>query len=167
MTGSVKIRPFEAPDWPEVWEILAEAFRSGDTYAFSPDIAEADARRIWIEAPAATFVAIGGKDRVLGTYYIKANQPALGAHVCNCGYIVAAKARKQGIASVMCDHSQREAIARGFRAMQYNLVVSTNEGAVRLWKKHGFHIAGTLSGAFRHARLGYVDAYVMYKQLQT
>jgi L-amino acid N-acyltransferase YncA len=167
MTGSVKIRPFEAPDWPEVWEILVEAFRSGDTYAFSPDISEAEARRIWIEAPAATFVAVDGQDRVLGTYYIKPNQPALGAHVCNCGYIVAAKARKRGIASVMCDHSQREALARSFRAMQYNLVVSTNEGAVRLWKKHGFQIIGTLPGAFRHARLGYVDAYVMYKQLQT
>ena len=167
MSGSVRIRPFEAPDWPEVWKILAEAFRSGDTYVFSPDISEAEARRIWIEAPAATFVAVGGQDRVLGTYYIKPNQPALGAHVCNCGYIVAAEARKRGIASVMCHHSQREALARGFRAMQYNLVVSTNEGAVRLWKKHGFQTVGTLPGAFRHARLGYVDAYVMYKQLQT
>jgi ribosomal protein S18 acetylase RimI-like enzyme len=167
MTEPVKIRPFEEKDWPPVWEILAEAFRAGDTYAFSPDISEADARQIWIEAPAAVFVAVGGQNRVLGTYYIKPNQPALGAHVCNCGYVVAAAARRRGIASTMCGHSQREAVARGFRAMQFNLVVSTNEGAVRLWKKHGFQVVGTLPGAFRHIRLGYVDAHVMYKHFQT
>jgi ribosomal protein S18 acetylase RimI-like enzyme len=67
----------------------------------------------------------------------------------------------------MCVHSQAEALALGFRAMQFNLVVSTNDTAVRLWKKLGFQIAGRLPGAFRHLRLGYVDAYVMYKQLAT
>jgi ribosomal protein S18 acetylase RimI-like enzyme len=104
-------------------------------------------------------------NEVLGTYYIKPNQPALGAHVCNCGYIVAKEARGRGIAAEMCQHSQREAISRGFRAMQYNLVVSTNEVAVRLWKRQGFEVVGTLPQAFRHPRLGYVDALVMYKQL--
>jgi ribosomal protein S18 acetylase RimI-like enzyme len=166
-SDAVDIRPFAEQDWPEVWKILAEAFRPGDTYAFSPDISEGDARGVWIEAPAATFVAVDRQGHVIGTYYIKPNQPALGAHVCNCGYIVAEFARKRGIASALCAHSQREASARGFRAMQYNLVVSTNDGAVRLWKKHGFEVVGTLPGAFRHARLGFVDAYVMYKQLIT
>jgi ribosomal protein S18 acetylase RimI-like enzyme len=76
------------------------------------------------------------------------------------------EARGQGVASTMCEHSQREAVARGFRAMQYNLVVSTNESAVRLWQRHGFDIVGTLPKAFRHPKLGFVDAFVMYKQLQ-
>jgi ribosomal protein S18 acetylase RimI-like enzyme len=116
--------------------------------------------------PAATFVAQGAGQRVLGTYYLKPNQPTLGAHVCNCGYVVAEQARGQGIASAMCEHSQSEARALGFRAMQFNLVVSTNEGAIRLWRKHGFAVVGVLPGAFRHARLGYVDALVMYKQLE-
>ena len=102
---------------------------------------------------------------LLGTYYIKPNQPGLGAHVCNCGYIVAAAVRGQGIASRLCEHSQEEARRLGFRAMQFNLVVSTNTGAVRLWQTLGFPIVGTLPGAFNHPRLGYVDAYVMYKQL--
>ena len=91
---------------------------------------------------------------------------ALNARLWHCGYIVAEKARGKGIASEMCRHSQREAISHGFRAMQYNLVVSTNEGAVQLWKRHGFEIIGTLPKAYRHPRLGFVDAFVMYKQLE-
>ncbi len=162
----IAIRPFEDRDWPATWAILEPVFRSGETYAFSPDITEAEAREVWVDRPAATFVAVEASGRVLGTYYIKPNQPSLGAHVCNCGYIVAASARGQGIASAMCEHSQREALARGYRAMQYNLVVSTNEEAIRLWKKHGFTVVGALPLAFRHPRFGFVDALVMYKLLE-
>ncbi len=163
----IKIRPIEDPDWDAAWRIIEPVFRAGETYAFSPDITEEEARRVWVDVPSATFIAVDDGNEVIGTYYIKPNQPALGAHVCNCGYIVAASARGKGIASEMCRHSQHEAVSRGFRAMQYNLVVSTNEAAVRLWKRHGFDAIGTLPKAFRHPRLGYVDAYVMYKQLGT
>lgn len=162
----VGIRLFEEKDWSALWRIVAPVFRAGETYAFSPDITEEEARKVWIKTPSATFVAAEANNEILGTYYIKPNQPALGAHVCNCGYITAEKARGRGIASDMCRHSQREAASRGFRAMQYNLVASTNESAVRLWKKHGFDIIGALPKAFRHSRLGFVDAYVMYKQLE-
>ncbi len=164
----ILILPFEPRHWPAVWRILQPVFRAGETYAFALDITEEEARRVWCEVPAATFVALNGEDakhEMLGTYYLKPNQPALGAHVCNCGYVVAEQARGQGVASAMCEHSQTEAQARGFRAMQFNLVVSTNEGAIRLWKKHGIEVVGVLPGAFRHARLGYVDALVMYKEL--
>ena len=161
----IRILPFEEKAWPALWQIIQPVFRAGKTYAFSPDITEDEAHRVWIDMPEATFVAKDDNNRLVGTYYIKPNQPALGAHVCNCGYIVAETARGKGIASEMCTHSQREAVGRGFRAMQYNLVVSTNTGAVRLWKRHGFEVVGTLSEAFRHPRHGFVDAYVMYKIL--
>jgi ribosomal protein S18 acetylase RimI-like enzyme len=163
----VNIRSFEEGDWAAVWRIVEPVFRAGETYAFSPEITEEEAYLYWVEMPSATFVAEDEKNDILGTYFIKPNQPALGSHVCNCGYIVADHAHRRGIASAMCIHSQREAIARGFRAMQYNLVVSTNETAVRLWKRLGFGVVGTLRGAFRHPRLGFVDAFVMYKQLET
>ncbi len=161
----LNIRPIESNDWPAAWQIIEPVFRSGESYAFSPDITEEEAYKVWIDIPEITFVALDSRNSVLGTYYIKPNQPALGAHVCNCGYIVAADARGRGIASAMCEHSLQEAVARGFRAMQYNLVVSTNESAVHLWKKHGFNIAGTLQNSFRHLRFGYVDSYVMYQEL--
>lgn len=161
----IEIRPFATDDWPATWRIIEPVFRAGETYAFSPTITEAEAHTAWIETPSATFVAVDTDGALLGTYYIKPNQPGLGSHVCNCGYIVAEAARGRGVASALCEHSQREAIGRGFRAMQYNLVVATNEVAVRLWQRHGFDAIGVLPQAFRHARLGFVDALVMYKQL--
>ena len=159
------IRKYQASDWSSVWPILHGTFQTGDTYSFDPESTEADIHKAWIELPAATYVACSDTGSVLGTYFIKPNQPGLGAHVCNCGYVVAPEAQGQGIASSLCEHSQAEAVAMGFRSMQFNLVVSTNERAVRLWQKLGFSIVGQLPGAFRHQRLGFVDALVMFKQL--
>lgn len=162
---SAVIRRFEPTDWPAVWSLLQATFEAGDTYAFAPESAEAAIHQAWIEAPSRTFVACGSDGKLLGTYFIKPNQPGLGAHVCNCGYVVAPEAQGQGIATAMCEHSQAEAVTLGFRAMQFNLVVATNERAVRLWQRLGFSVVGSLPGAFNHRRLGYVDALVMYKEL--
>ncbi|MCM2369208.1 GNAT family N-acetyltransferase [Aporhodopirellula aestuarii] len=160
------IRLFEEADWNATWRIVEPVFRAGDTYPYSPDITRDEAFDVWVAIPQATYIAIDDENgAILGTYYIKPNQPAQGSHVCNCGYIVSDAARGRGVASQMCEHSQQEAVRRGFRAMQYNLVVATNEGAVRLWQKLGFQIVGTLSEAFKHPILGYVDAHVMYKKL--
>lgn len=152
-------------DWPALWPILEPVFRAGETYAFSPAITPGEAHRVWMELPAATYIARDASGVLLGTYYLKPNQPGLGDHVCNCGYIVAEGMRGRGVARAMCVHSQSEAISAGFRAMQFNLVVSTNLVAVQLWQKLGFAIVGTLPGAFRHPRQGCVDAYVMFKRL--
>ena len=160
------IRRFKSSDWPAVWAVIGPVFRAGETYAFSPEISEEEAHAIWVEIPRATYVDVEDGGKVLGTYYIKANQPALGSHVCNCGYVVSKDAEGQGIASRMCVHSQEEAISLGFTAMQYNLVVATNENAIHLWKKHGFQGVGSLPKAFRHSRHGLVDALVMYKVLK-
>ena len=162
----IKIRRFEEKDWMEVWPIIEKVFRKGETYPFSPEITEDEARNAWIHIPAVTYVALNDKKEIVGTYYIKPNQPGLGSHVCNCGYIVAKDTYGRGIGSAMCAHSQSEAKKIGFKSMQFNLVVSTNERSLRLWKKHGFQTIGVLPKAFNHKWLGYVDALVMYKQLE-
>jgi ribosomal protein S18 acetylase RimI-like enzyme len=159
------IHKFEPRNWPAVWQIIEPVFRAGETCAYPPDISESDAHKSWIEAHPAVYVA-KSDDSILGTYYLKPNQPGLGSHVCNAGYIVGEKARGQGVATFMCQHSQDEARRMGFRAMQFNIVVSTNESAVRLWQKLGFEIVGRLPDAFNHSKLGFVDAFVMYKHLQ-
>lgn len=159
------IRPIEESDWDAVWSVIEPVFRAGETYAYAPDITPEEAHRNWVALPAATFVVEDEDGVLLGTYYIKANQPGQGAHVCNCGYIVADAARGRGIATEMCMHSQTVARTLGFQAMQYNLVVASNEGAVRLWQSLGFDIVGTLPGAFDHPKLGMVDAHVMFKKL--
>ena len=160
-----EIREYREADWPNVWTILRETFRAGDTYVFRPQCSEAEIHAVWIEVPAKTFVACDSDGLIVGTYFIKPNQPGLGAHVCNCGYVVAPRAQGKGIASDMCRHSQAEAIAMGFRAMQFNFVVSTNTRAIRLWERLGFSVVGRLPGAFHHLELGYVDALVMFKSL--
>lgn len=163
----ISVRRYQESDWPVLWPLLQATFASGDTYAFSPESNEAEIHTAWVGVPAATYVACAPDGNLLGTYILKANQPGLGSHVCNCGYVVMPEAQGQGVASAMCEHSQREAVSMGFLAMQFNLVVATNERAIRLWKKLGFHVVGTLPRAFRHQRLGFVDALVMYKELAT
>ena len=161
----VTIRRFEQKDWAATWRVIEPVFRAGETYAFPQDITESEAYQLWVAKPSATYLALDEDDNVLGTYYLKPNQPGAGAHICNCGYIVSEAARGQGIASKMCAHSQKEAQLEGFLAMQYNLVVSTNQVAVRVWQKAGFSIIGTIPKAFNHPQEGLVDAYIMYKEL--
>jgi L-amino acid N-acyltransferase YncA len=161
----MNIRPFQESDWPGVWHFIKPVFRAGETYPYPRDISEEEAHKQWVSIPKETYVAINQEGNILGSYYIKPNQIGLGDHICNCGYVVAENARGQGIAFQMCEHSQREAVAQGFRAMQFNFVVSTNGSAVHLWKKLGFDIIGTIPEAFRHPLHGYVDAYIMYKRL--
>ncbi len=162
----MNIRPFANDDWDDVWKILEPIFRAGETYPFPRDISKEEARRKWTGGPNTVFVreeATTGT--VVGTYYLKPNYDGPGAHVCNCGYAVAAWARGKGVASGMCEHSQAEAISRGFRAMQFNLVAASNEGAVGLWIAQGFEIVGTVPDGFLHPTIGFVDAHVMFKRL--
>lgn len=160
----MNIRAATQDDFEQIWPIFRDIAAAGDTYAYPRDINREQARQLWLELPRQTFVA-EEEGRILGTYYIKTNQAGPGSHVCNCGYMVSAAARGRGLASAMCEHSQQVALALGYRAMQFNFVASTNEGAVRLWSKLGFATVGRLPGAFHHPRLGDVDALVMYKWL--
>ncbi len=162
----LQIRPFQAEDWPALWPILQATIAKGDAYAFSPDSSEAEIYHAWIELPQVNYVATRDDGVLVGGYMLKPNQPGLGSHVCNCGYVVAEQTRGQGIAAQMCAHSQELAQHLGYHAMQFNFVVSSNLAAVHLWQKLGFSIVGTLPGAFAHTSLGYVDAHVMFKQLE-
>ena len=162
---TVSIREFQPVDWPTLWPILHSVFSRGDTYTYPPDATEDQIHALWIERPEATFVACNGAGEVIGSYYIRPNQQGNAGHVCNCGYVVAEAARGAGVAAQMCAHSQGQAIERGYLAMQFNFVVSTNTGAVRLWQRLGYEIVGTLPRAFRHPQAGLVDAHVMYKWL--
>ena len=160
------IREATREDFDKIWPIFHEIAAAGETYAYPRETTKEDAQKLWIDYPRKTYVfeEDGG---VLGTYFIKTNQAGPGDHVCNCGYMVSSKARGKGIATVMCDHSQKVAIELGYKAMQFNFVASSNEGAVKLWNELGFETVGRLPKAFYHPIKGYVDALVMYKWLET
>ena len=151
-------------DRDAIWAILEPMIRLGETYALPLDMNKQQALEYWFAADKETFVW-KENDAVLGTYFLKANQQGGGAHVANCGYVTAPAAQGRGIARQMCLHSMERARERGFRAMQFNLVVSTNERAIKLWTSLGFEIVGRLPLAFAHPTLGLVDALVMYRQI--
>ena len=160
----MNIRPITAADFDQVWPIIQAVVQNQETYALDPAMDRDAAWKLWVELPKATFVA-ERDGQILGTYYIKPNAAGPGSHVCNCGYMTAEAARGQGVASALCAHSLETGRELGFLAMQFNSVVSTNQVAVALWKKHGFEIAGTLPKAYRHRTQGLVDCYVMFRAL--
>lgn len=160
----LRIRVAQSDDREAIWSILEPVMRAGETYLVARDASLEDVLGFWFSRGHEVFV-VEEDGGIIGTYFLRANQGGGGSHVANCGYVTATAATGRGVASVMCAHSLEQARARGFKAMQYNFVVSTNERAVRLWQKHGFRIVGQLPGAFLHPQQGYVDAYVMYREL--
>ena len=169
------IRP-AADDDDAIWTILEPILREGEAYTLPRDWSRREALAYWRAADHAVFVAQGVSDQardqardqasdILGTYYLRPNQKGGGAHVANCGYATHPRARERGVASAMCVHSLEFARRQGFTAMQFNFVVATNESAIAVWTRHGFDVVGRLPGAFRHPRLGMVDALVMYRAL--
>ncbi|MCC6198590.1 MAG: GNAT family N-acetyltransferase [Burkholderiales bacterium] len=151
-------------DFDQIWPIFKEIASAGETYAYPRDVTREQAAALWMDAPRKTYV-FEEDGTILGTYYIKTNQSGPGDHVCNCGYMVSSRARGRGLATALCEHSQRIARELGYEAMQFNFVASSNEGAVRLWSKLGFATVGRVPKAFRHPAEGYVDALIMYKWL--
>lgn len=160
----VLIRNATREDAGAIADILLPTIREGATYALDSDMREAEVLAYWMAPEKETFVAVED-GRVLGTYYMQPNQAGGGRHVSNCGYVTSPRARGRGIARRMCEHSLDHARSRGYRAMQFNFVVSTNDRAVRLWESLGFEIVGRLPGAFLHPTTGFVDAFVMFRAL--
>ncbi|MCM5705400.1 GNAT family N-acetyltransferase [Larsenimonas salina] len=161
---TLTLRPVRPEDKDAFWHIFEPILRAGTTYALPRDMQPARAWAYWGEAPLETWVA-EDQGSVLGSYYLKANALGGGAHVGNCGYIVADHAQGRGIASALCAHSLERARAQGFKALQFNCVVSTNTRAIALWERFGFQTVGRLPGAFSHPEMGEVDALVMYQRL--
>ncbi len=162
---SVLIRAATPADEDAVWSIFHAVIAPGDTYVFDPQMSREEALAYWFRPDTHAYVAESG-GQVVGSYIFKPNQPALGSHVANAAFMVSPAARGSGVGRRMGEHCLAEARRLGFRATQFNIVVSTNEVAVRLWQQLGFQIIGTLPGAFRHAQRGFVDAYVTFQTLQ-
>jgi ribosomal protein S18 acetylase RimI-like enzyme len=160
----MQIRLAQDNDRNAIWRILESAIRAGETYALPTEMSEADAIAYWMGSDRETFVA-EENGLLLGTYFLRPNQLGGGAHVANCGYVTAPEATGRGVARRMCEHSLQQARDRGFRAMQFNFVIATNERAIRLWQTLGFETVGRLPRAFLHPRHGFTDALVMFRVL--
>lgn len=163
-TTNVIIKKATEQDFDGIWEIFHAVVVTADTYAYSPETTKEEAYPIWMPPHNETYVAFMD-DKMVGTYLIRANQPGLGSHVANAAYMVHPRFRGHGIGFVMAAHSIEEAKKLDFKAMQFNLVVSTNKPAIHLWKKAGFKIIGTTPNGFNHPTQGLVDAHIMHRHL--
>lgn len=164
VTSALTIREATERDRDAVWEIFRATVAPGEVFVYDPNTPREEAEAYWFAKGTRTYVA-EQDGKVAGSYILRQNRPGLGDHVANAGFMVAPAARRSGIGRAMGEHALSEARRLGYRAMQFNFVISTNESAVRLWQDLGFKIVGTLPGAFRHVRNGFVDAYVMYRLL--
>ncbi|MFD1294992.1 GNAT family N-acetyltransferase [Lutibacter holmesii] len=160
----MNIRKAKQFDYDSVWEIFSKVITTGDTYVFNPNTPKSDLQKHWFANYMKTYV-IEENDKLLGTYIIKPNQIDLGNHIANCSYMVNPNSQGKGIGKTLCEHSIKTAKENNFKAIQFNIVVSSNKNAVQLWKKYGFEIIGTTPKGFRHAKLGLVDTFIMYKDL--
>ncbi len=159
---NILIREATNQDFDAIWEIFHKVVQAGDTYSYAPDTTREEAYLYWMPPHKKTYVAMKD-DKIVGTYVLKPNQPKLGAHVANAGYMVHPDAQGLGVGREMALHSIEEAKKQGYLSMQFNLVVSTNKPAVHLWEKLGFQIIGTTPQGFQHPTLGLVDTYIMYQ----
>jgi len=164
--NDIEIRPAHEADFASMWSIFSAHVATGETYTFTEATTREAAHGYWLGADVRCCVAVSSGGRVLGMYRLAPNQAGRGQHVANASFMVSPSAQGVGIGQMLGRHCIEQARGDGYLAMQFNHVVSTNTSAIRLWKKLGFAITGTLPKAFRHKRLGYVDAYVMYQLLQ-
>lgn len=151
-------------DYDAIWTIFQAVIQTEDTHVFPKDTPKESLEQHWFAPYMHTYVLEQAGD-IVGTYIVKANQMGLGDHIANAGYMVHPQQQGNGFGKMLCEHSLHTAKTLGFLAMQFNIVVSKNKGAVGLWKKYGFEIIGTTPNGFRHAQLGLVDTYIMYRSL--
>ena len=161
---ALTIREANDLDRDAVWEIFRATVAPGDVFVYDPNTPREEAMAYWFANGTRTYVA-EEQGKIVGSYILRDNRPGLGNHVANAGFMVDPAARRSGIGRAMGEHALNEAGRLGYHSMQFNFVISTNESAVRLWQQLGFKIVGTLPAAFRHARKGLVDAYVMFRLL--
>ena len=161
---TLTIRDANDGDRDAIWEIFRATVAPGDAFVYDPNTPREEAMAYWFANGTRTYVA-EADGKIVGSYILRANRPGLGNHVANAGFMVDPASRGSGIGRTMGEHALAEARRLGYRAMQFNFVISTNRSAVELWQQLGFKIVGTLPGAFRHAQKGFVDAYVMFRFL--
>jgi L-amino acid N-acyltransferase YncA len=162
----VEIRVATAEDWPAIWPFLREIVAAGETYAYDPEMTEDQARGLWmVGPPGQTVVAVEDDAGVVGTASMYPNRPGPGSHVASASFMVDPRSSGHGTGRALGEAMLRWARDSGFRAVQFNAVVETNERAVRLWRSLGFVVIGTVPDAFAHPVHGYVGLHVMHRFL--
>jgi L-amino acid N-acyltransferase YncA len=158
------IRKATIQDQDAIWNILQPIIKKGAAFAYHPLTTKEEMIAYWCDAKKHTYVALVD-DSIAGTFFIQDNQPGLGSHIANAGYAVSERYGAKGLGRFMGVYSLEEAKRLGYTAMQFNLVVKSNEKAVNLWKELQFEVIGEIPDAFHHSTQGPTNAFIMYRRL--
>ncbi len=164
MMSDLVVRTFEDRDWDQFFDIFRVTVAEGETYAYPEGLSSEEARSLWIEGPPAEAVVAERDGVIVGSAKFGPNRPGRGSHVATASFMVDSHARSTGVGRAMCEYVIALAQQRGYAAMQFNAVVSTNDYAIELYRKLGFVTIGTVPEAFHHATLGRVGLDIMYLQ---
>lgn len=160
----LEIKEIKKENFDEIWHIFQDVVKDADSYPYAPDISKEEARELWFSPHSHVYVAY--LDNIpVATRYIMPNKPGLGSHVANTGVMIDKHYRGLGLGNKMMEFAIEKSKELGFKGIQLNLVVCTNQASLKICKKYGFEIIGKIPGGFFFKKEKYVDAYVMYKDL--
>lgn len=163
---TLTIKEVSEDHFDEIWPIFQEVVKDADSYPYSPDITKEEAKKLWFSSAAHVYIAYLDSKPV-ATRYIVPNKPGLSSHIANTGVMIDKKYRGQGLGKSMMEFAIKKAKELGFKAIQVNLVVSTNIASIKICQKYGFKIIGIIPKAFHYKREKYIDAYIMFLDLKS
>lgn len=159
------IRPIRQADWDQIYPFFSTIVAAGETYAYPENLSSDEAQAYWVAAPPGRTVVAADGDAVIGSATMGPNRPGRGSHVATASFMVDPAGQGRGVGRALGLHVLEWARSSGYRGIQFNAVVETNHGAVRLWQSLGFEILATVPEAFNHRTHGYVGLHVMFQSL--
>lgn len=153
-------RPYREDDLPAMAEIWNEVVEAGNAFPQTEPMTLEEARIFFAEQSHTAVATVGG--RIRGLYILHPNNIGRCGHVANASFAVAGASRGEGIGRLLVEDCLRQAAACGFRGLQFNAVVASNEAAQHLYESMGFTKVGMIPGGFINGLGGYEDMFIYY-----
>lgn len=158
------LRLFHPNDEEELYQIFREVVESGSQFPYECSSTK-EFRQQFFAPHGKVYVCHTLAGEVVGGFFLKANFSGRSSHIANAAYMIHSTYRGKGVGSLLIKASLHLAKDLGFQAMQFNMVLSQNRLAVKLYQKLGFNIVGTLPEAVRNPDGSYQDGYVLHRKL--
>lgn len=158
---ALEIRPYREEDLAGMIRVWNEVVEAGNAFPQIDPLTMETAGAFFSSQTLTTVADLDG--RLFGLYILHPNNVGRCGHVANASYAVVPEARGCGIGRALVEDSLAQAAALGFRGLQFNAVVASNEGAIHLYESLGFKRVGTVPEGFLNGRGVYEDIHVFYR----
>lgn len=154
---------FNQKDEKALYQIFREVVDTGSQFPYECNSIE-EFRRHFFTPQGRVYVCHALNGEVIGGFYLKVNFSGRSNHIANAAYMLRDTSRGKGVGSLLIKASLHLAKSLGLQAMQFNMVLSQNWRAVKLYEKLGFNIVGTIPQAVRNPDGSFQDGYVMHRK---